>query len=362
MKDRLLHIILLFTLCLVASACSDSIEEVMPDSSISVSLGITTRAVEQEGKEVGDGLPQSLKVWIYGVKDNEEGETLLAYISQDASEGSPIFNDGTDIYGNPVEVVERELEKGKEYGKLNFYVVLNDGTVTWAQQETSLDENITSEALKAMTFSPPSGEKAGADNEQLMYGEMSQDIVSSKTNYEVKIPVERSVAKLELYFSKNDAGKDLTVNSVSLKSDVIKGYLCPQTTLADIYGSTSSSVDLLTTPVDVDCTSIEEYGNFSDDEKNFQQTVSSFLLENSVGLDWKVEGERYPSGNVQELQKAYKVTIGYTYDGEVKTESFYLPPVERNVLYKIYVRIRELDWEVDLFPYTGVSLEPEFGL
>lgn len=361
MKSRLLHIIFLWTAWLMIPACSEGVEEVSQDGAVRVSLGISTRAVEQDGMKVGDGLPQSLKVWIYGVKDNEAGETLLAYISQEASEGSPIFNDGTDIYGNPVEVVERELEQGKEYGKLNFYVVLNDGMATWPQG-TSLDENMTSEELKAMTFSLPSGGKAGTDNEQLMYGEMSQDLVSSKTNYEVKIPVERSVAKLELYFSKNDANKALTVKKVSLESAVTKGYMCPQTTLKDIHGSTTSSIELLTVPVVVNCTSIEEYGNFSKDEKNFRQTASSFLLENPVGLGWEVEGERYPSDDVQELQQAYKVTIGYTYDGKDKTESFYLPQVERNVLYKIYVRIRELDWEVDLFPYTGVSLEPEFGL
>lgn len=349
-------------LCLMLPACSDYLQEMMMlDSSIRVSLGISTRAVEQEGKEVGNGLPQSLKVWIYGVKDNEE--TLLAYISQVASEGSAIFNDGTDLYGNPVEVIERELEKGKEYEKLNFYVVLNDGAVTWSQG-TTLDENTTSTVLRSMTFNFPTPITYTNDNEQLMYGESTLDIIASKTNYDVEIPAERTVAKLELFFTKRDIDKVLVINSVKMESDVNKGYLLEQQELNDIYADSNVETTLFTNLENsgsIDCASTEEYGNFSKDEKNFKLLVSSFLLENPIGLDWKEETEVYP-GSEDEIAHAYKVMLNYTYDGVTKDVSFYLPKVERNVLTKIYVRIRDLSWEVDVFPYTGVVLEPEFGL
>lgn len=359
MRKKLLHIIFLCASCLVVLSCSNLQDEPAVDSSIKVSLGITTRSnVAQEGMEIGTGLPQTLKLWIFGV--NGSDETLLQFISQDAT-NDHIFQDGTDLYGNPVHVIEKVLEKGKEYAQLKFFVVLNDEAVSWTDN-TPLDGNIASSAaLKSLTFSL-SGNLSNTnneDNEQLMYGEYTLAVNESITNYDdIEIETTRAVAKLELHFAKGLEGNSLSINRVGLKNTPSCGKLWEEHTI-DGLSYSSDEVYLLQTPSEIDKThSVEQtIGDFHLYESNFQmlELTNPFLLENENGGSWKKndkDSDEVYDESEAENANAYQLCINYTINGEEKTKEFLLPEIERNALYKVYVRIVDFACELALLHYV----------
>ena len=83
------------------------------DNEVVVSLSVSSRAVE--GSQLDDGLPDDIKLWVYG-QDTEDEYTRLAYINK----SSKIFI-GRDLYGNPVESLKQVIEDGKNYYKLIKY-------------------------------------------------------------------------------------------------------------------------------------------------------------------------------------------------------------------------------------------------
>ena len=128
MKRYLKHIILFLTLLPMMTACvlDSAPTENCSDNEVVVSLSVSSRAVE--GSQLGDGLPDDIKLWVYGQEttaDNEDNYKNLAYINK----SSNIFI-GRDLYGNPVESLKQVIEDGKIYYKLHFYVVLNSENVT----------------------------------------------------------------------------------------------------------------------------------------------------------------------------------------------------------------------------------------
>lgn len=359
MKRYLLHIILLAAVLFFTVGCSSVLDDSPTDAdgkdNVWVNLSVTTRGVYQDENgnvyEPGSGSPASMHLWIYGFKGNQY--TLLEYQPVDKD----LFGDISDSFGNKRHTIEGlKIEEGKQYDKLHFYILLNEGSVTGinVNKETSIEQ------LKALTFT---GIKSGKeDNALLMYGE-KEITISSKTNYEVEIPVERSVAKLELYFTKNNAKSELTINSIQLSSPVAKGYLVEQTSLTDIYSQNGSDIDLFkpNSSQSITTHSIVNYGDFSKDEENFtkMELVNPYLMENPNGVDWKVENGTYPE---ETSTNGYSIKVNYTLDNVGKEKTFYLPKIERNTLYKIYVRIREMYWEASVVPYGSYDLKPGFGL
>ena len=233
-----------------------------------------------------------------------------------------------------------------------FYVVLNSGSVTGMGD---INENTTITALQEMTFSGIVQGKQ--DNQMLMYGMSELEINPHKTNYETGIEVERSVAKLEMYFTKKAEDNKLVIQKVTLSSEIGKGYLVPTPLLNDntIYKD-ATNVALFggSETIDQWLDTEEHYGNCSQHEGSFEELTLSapYLMENPYGLDWtdyQVD-DKYPeTDSSTDVSKYYKLTVDYVIDGTKDIETFYLPKIERNHLYKIYIRARstkfDLNWE-----------------
>lgn len=363
MKRYLLHIILLAAVLSLTVGCSSVLDDSPTDAdgkdNVWVNLSVSTRGIypDENGNmyEPGSGSPASMHLWIYGSKGNptESNYTLLTYKNITTN----LFVE-SDPFGNPLHAIEEIIEEGKRYDKLHFYILLNEGSVT---EMSGVNEKTTIEQLKALTFT---GIESGKeDNALLMYGE-KEITISSKTNYEVEIPVERSVAKLELYFTKNNTKSNLTINSIQLSSPIAKGYLVKKDLTNDNSIYTTTAVNPVKTTVsdgEIKEVSVVDYGHFSSDEKNFKQIelTNPYLMENPNGVDWKVENGTYPE---ETSTNGYSIKVNYTLDNVGKEKTFYLPAIERNTLYKIYVRIREMYWEASVVPYGSYDLKPGFGL
>lgn len=88
-----------------------------------------------------------------------------------------------------------------------------------------------------------------------------------------------------------------------------------------------------------------------------------YLLEEGNHAEMpKSEGDGQ-SGNITESTGKYEVSIWI--DGaELRGVLPALPQLPRNTHVKVYVTIKDtvIDWEVDVRPYTEVTLDPDFGL
>lgn len=336
MKRYLKHIILFLTLLPMMTACvldSDPTEN-CSDNEVVVSLSVSSRAVE--GSQLDDGLPDDIKLWVYGQKastDTEDNYKNLAYINK----SSNIFI-YRDLYGNPVESLKQVIEDGKIYYKLHFYVVLNSGNVTRTTTD-DLGNDTSISDLKAFTFTDIATDKT--DNQMIMYGYNSLTI-GTQTNYELSIQVERAVAKLELFFAKEFENSSLSIESVNLGKIPTIGALISGTTLTTVYTRTR---DLSTTTTTIGATleSSIQIGNFSQYEASFHKLALSggpYLLENPNGETWGLDKNDYTYPETAKGgDNVYKLTVNYTLNGTKKVQVIYLPKIERNHLYKIYARV-----------------------
>lgn len=345
MKRYLKHIILFLALLPLMTACvldSDPTEN-CSDNEVVVSLSVSSRAVE--GSQLGDGFPDDIKLWVYGQEtstDTEDKYEKLAYINK----SSKIFI-GRDLYGNPVESLEQVIKNGKNYYKLHFYVVLNSENVT---STTTLEEGTSISDLKAFTFTDIATDKT--DNQMIMYGYNSLTI-GTQTNYELSIQVERAVAKLEFFVTKENSSALLTITKMMLNKIPDKGFLTTPATTTSGLTFSDSGISYLSKE-----TSIPDGKHLSQTEAqlgNFWQFEESrfvkmpltqpYLMENPNGGTWTDDNNKhdytYPTTDGYETEQGYVLTVSYQLGGssETTTQTIYLPKIERNHLYKIYARV-----------------------
>ena len=341
MKRYLKHIILFLTLLPLMTACvldSDPTEN-CSDNEVVVSLSVSSRAVE--GSQLGDGFPDDIKLWVYG-QDTEDEYTRLAYINK----SSNIFI-GRDLYGNPVESLKQVIEEGKNYYKLHFYVVLNSENVT---STTTLEEGTSISDLKAFTFTDIATDKT--DNQMIMYGYNSLTI-GTQTNYELSIQVERAVAKLEFFVTKENSSALLTIKKMELNKIPDKGFLTTPATTTSGLTFSKSGISYLSEgtliPNDKHLSQTEaQLGNFWQfEESRFVKMplTQPYLMENPNGGTWTDDNNKhdytYPTTDGYETENGYVLTVSYQLGGssETTTQTIYLPKIERNHLYKIYARV-----------------------
>ena len=358
MKRFLLHIILLLAFLPLLEGCSSHDMDGVSTNDLKVSLNVSARALSQDGKEIGNGTPDNMHLWVYGADDdqNTESYTKLAY--RELTEN--IFS-GSDPFGNPAHTITNwEIPDGKKYKKMYFYIVLNSENVVGL----NIDENTTIEQLQEATFTGIVSDKT--DNQMLMYGMNELDINQHTTNYEVSIEVERSVGKLELYFAKKESASNLTIKNVILSSPIGKGYLVSSNLKDDTTIYEEGEPETLFSGNEVIDKTLENegyYGNFSQYETtNFKELIlqNPYLMENPDGLDWTSHDadDKYPEIDTSEdVSKYYTVTINYEIDGTADTKVFYFPPIERNHLYKVYVRARTIDFDLEweVVPFDKVT-------
>ncbi len=342
---------LIIALLPLMQACTSAGDEPGAEpGDVVLSLSIASRAAED--KQIETSAPQDLKLWVFGQAagvTEKANFVPLAYLQL----SDPQFT-GRDIQGNPIELIEQVIERGKLYDKLHFYVMLNSTSVEWSKDDNSQapnwDANTTIQQLEEATFTAVTAGISDG-NHVLMYGSGEVEI-TNKAHYDIDIPVTRAVGKLEFFVTKALEETRLTINSLKLEQMPDKGSMSEYFTPTDITytGATPDDPNYLTQQKAIDTwlDANEPIGNFSQFEQtNFTPMPLSmpYLLPNPHGGQWaEVNGNDdyvYPSPTFQDAEIRYKLTVNYTLDGQNKDQVIYLPAIERNTICKIYARVYE---------------------
>lgn len=335
---------------LILAGCSDASPYAEGPSAqertITLNLDITTRA--EAGEEES---PDNFHLWIFN------GSKLLKYIGTSPT-WDEVYKGGIDLKAT----VETEID-ATGITAIQFYLLLNvpEGTITNANY-------MTPDSLKALTFTLPDPPYSH-DNKVPMSCDTTLNIFPSQIHYDVEMNAVRCVGKLEVYCTKNLESTKLSLKEITLGYEPDKGYLWE--TPSDItynnkertlFKSQNENDQEITTdlPGEVlpdDLESEYEKGNFTN-----ISVSSPYLLENLNGGDvLQVEGV---DETITEKEKRYYLTLNYTLDESPVTKKIYLTKIERNTLNKVFIRIKEKvfdievsysvkDWEMEV-------LTPEF--
>lgn len=327
---------------------------------ITVNLGITTRATG-EGSSIGDGSqPDDMQLWIF-----DQAGKRLGYVEEE----NPQFS-GSDALGELVTTVQEIVEVDNDVTALQCFVVLNSRNATGL----SLDGSSTPDNIKKATFTglqAPDGEPL-ADNRVPIYGEAALDVSTRRNSYSLTIDATRAVGKLELLFTKDSPSGYLEITGVELAHVPTEGYLDEGTPSA--YTGTATLLD--------ESVEIDEYltadeaalGDFSRYESRFQslKLMQPYLLENLNGGQWTDNGNRdfvydeeeKPVDNITDATTRYLMTVHYrtSAGGTEKTQEVYLPKVARNEWNKIFARVKSDGYELQLHvqPWELEEIEVNF--
>ena len=334
MKHWLLYIISI-TIAGLCYSCSGS--EDLPGSDdkgidnsegIVIRLGISSRA---DDNTIGGGDNENianLKVWMI-----KEDDTASFY--QEIQD--PKF-DANGVYNFEMKVSILNT------GKYNFYVLANSGNISGI----TFDKNTTVSELKTAYFNSISG---GTGTVAIpMYGEYhSINISNTILNYYVTVPIERVLAKLELYMARKNHDNDLVITEAKLTSVPEKGYIVPQSLSGLSYNKT----------LDTGVTQTDITGSTNDFEirERFTSVAlpSPFLLENPDGC---LKDDISLSGN----NNGYQLHLKYTLGKEECEKTIYLTTIERNTIYKIYCLVadNEAETKLTLIPQEWDIHEEEY--
>lgn len=331
---------------LVLAGCRDvapiSVEEPSTENrTITLNLDITSKASASL-----DESPTDFNLWIFN------GDKLLGYISD-----NPVWD---EIYNGDIDLrasVEAEIDS-KGVTQIQFYLLLN----TNVENPTTL----TPAQLKKLDFTIPKTPYTH-DNKVPMSGEATLDIYPSQFHYAVRIDATRSVGKLELYFTKNISSSELYINKVSLGQEPNKGYLfeTPENDTISYTATRDLFVSDTGQPTEINTVLTGESlpGNIEDYQDNFTKIIirQPYLLENLYGGDnIQVEGVDTSEEN---FVKRYYIDIEYTIDSAIITKRLYLTKIDRNTLNKVFIRIKEKVFDIELTykvkPWEMVVLIPE---
>lgn len=309
---------------------------------ITVNLGITTRATG-EGSSIGDGSqPDDMQVWIF-----DQAGSRLGHVVED----EPQFS-GSDALGELVTTVQEIIEVEDDVTELQCFVVLNSGNAIGL----TLDEDATPDDIRQATFTGL--EAKLSDNRVPIYGEATLDVSPRKDSYSLPIDATRAVGKLELLFAKDSPSGYLEITKVELEQVPTVGYLKEGT--ASAYTGTATLLD--------EGVEIDEYltadeaalGDFSLHEARFHrlELAQPYLLENLHGGTWAENGNRdyiYDEeeesvGSITDATTRYLMTVYYrtSAGGAEKMQQVYLPKIARNEWNKIFARVKSDGYELQL--------------
>lgn len=343
---------------LVLAGCSDaspSAEELSEQQRIiTLDLDITTRAAAE-----ADESPGNFHLWIFN------GETLLKYISDTDTPltWDEVYNGGIDLKATLHDVVV----DATGVTAIQFYLLLNvpGGTITAASQ-------MTPASLKALTFTLPDTPYSH-DNKVPMSCETTVEIFPSQIHYDVEMNAKRCVGKLEVYCTKNLNSTSLLLNQITLGNEPNKGYLWETTGANDItyneertlFESQNGQEITTVLPGEKLPGNLEEaIDNFT--LIHFSTSTSPYLLENLNGGDaLEVEQAEGVDETITDAEERYYLTLNYTLDGSPVEKKIYLTEIERNTLNKVFIRIKEKVFDIQV-SYSvkdwdmGEVLTPEF--
>lgn len=314
---------------LILTGCGDvpyAEELSAQERTVTLNLDITTKATADPAES-----PDNFHLWIFN------DDKLLKYIS-DTPTWEQVDNGDIDLR----TFVKTEID-ATGVTAIQFYLLLNvpDGTIT--------DVNAMEPgSLKTLTFTLPE-QAYSHDNKVPMSGEAElTGITANQINYNISIDAVRSVGKLGIYCTKSSKESDLTIHKVTLNSIPDKGALF-NFNIAPADISYSGGKELLSSdkvietaytelslPTDTD-------GSWSEEvEQQFTNISTSYLLENLDGGD-------NPQINGIVNDNRYYVTLNYTLNGIVYTQTIYLPQMLRNQFRKIYIRINDAITVEDIY-------------
>lgn len=320
MLNKVISIITWFML-LILTGCGDvpyAEELSAQERTVTLNLDITTKATAVSAES-----PDNFHLWIFN------DDKLLKYIS-DTPTWEQVDNGDIDLR----TFVKTEID-ATGVTAIQFYLLLNVPDVT------KTDVNAMEPGyLKTLTFTLPQ-QAYSHDNKVPMSGEAKlTGITANQINYNISIDAVRSVGKLAIYCTKSSKESDLTIHKVTLNSIPDKGALfnfniAPADISYSVGKELLSSDKVIETaytelslPTDTD-------GSWSEEvERQFTNISTSYLLENLDGGD-----NLQINGIVNDNR--YYVTLEYTLNGIVYTQTIYLPQMLRNQFRKIYIRIND---------------------
>lgn len=302
---------------LILAGCGDASpsaeEPSAQERTITLNLDITTRA--EAGEEES---PDNFHLWIFN------GDKLLTYINRNPS-WEEVNNGKVDLKAT----VEAEID-ATEVNAIQFYLLLNTNvTGPWG---------MTPANLKNLTFTLPD-QPYSHDNKVPMSGEATLDIFPSQIHYDVEMNAKRCVAKLGIYCTKRTSSSKLIIYSFTLNKVPDKGYLFTPvdndinyTENRDLLSGNSGGVTIATsytTELPTDIESVESSFTKIDFD-------NPYLLENTYGDEQFVTEIVNPGTR-------YNLTVKYNFNGSDYEQTIYLPKIERNTWYKLYMRMKEIE-------------------
>ena len=300
---------------LILAGCGDASpyaeEPSAQERTITLNLDITTRA------ETGES-PDNFHLWIFN------GDKLLTYINSNPS-WEEVNNGKVDLKAT----VEAEIDV-TEVNTIQFYLLLNTNVTG--------PLGMTPANLKNLTFTLPD-QPYSHDNKVPMSGEATLDIFPSQIHYDVEMNAKRCVAKLGIYCTKRTSSSKLIIYSFTLNKVPDKGYLFTPvdndinyTENRDLLSGNSGGVTIATsytTELPTDIESVESSFTKIDFD-------NPYLLENTYGDEQFVTEIVNPGTR-------YNLTVKYNFNGSDYEQTIYLPKIERNTWYKLYMRMKEIE-------------------
>ena len=259
--------------------------------------------------------------WIFN------GDNLLKYIGTNP-DWEEIYSGGIDLKAT----IKTEID-ATGITEIQFYLLLNvpEGKIINAN-------DMTPNSLKALTFTLPE-KPYSHDNKVPMSGKVTLDIFPSQIHYDVEMNAKRCVAKLGIYCTKRTSSSKLIIYSFTLNKVPDKGYLFTPvdndinyTENRDLLSGNSGGVTIATsytTELPTDIESVESSFTKIDFD-------NPYLLENTYGDEQFVTEIVNPGTR-------YNLTVKYNFNGSDYEQTIYLPKIERNTWYKLYMRMKEIE-------------------
>lgn len=327
---------------LVVAGCRDvapiSVEEPSTENrTITLNLDITTRAdyLLPDNSE-----PDIIRLWICDMYDK-----IITRIVSSQNVWTPVGTDGIDIKTTlQTEIEADDINKDSSF---KIYLVLNQPFENNTTNTTPVDfTKVNSiEDLKDKTFVLT---EYGGDNKVPMTGEGTAEFSSVEGNkmiFSTSINAKRCVAKLELYCTKRTSSSKLIIKSFTLNKVPDKGYLFTPVDNdiidndiidykenRDLLSGNSGGVTIATSYTTELPTDIESVKS-SFTKIDFD---NPYLLENTYG------GEQFVT-EIENPGMRYNLTVKYNFNGSDYEQTIYLPKIERNTWYKLYMRMKEIE-------------------
>ncbi len=318
---------------LILAGCSDASPYAEGPSAqertITLNLDITTRADEllPDNSE-----PDIIRLWIFDKNNN-----FITYIVSSQNEWTSVGDGKKDIKTTlQTEIAAKDINSKSEF---KIYLILNQ---PYEDSTTPIDfSNIkTINELEQKTFVLT---EYGGDNKVPMTGEGTATFLSVEGNkiiFDASINATRCVAKLELYCTKRTSSSKLIIKSFTLNNVPDKGYLftpvdndiIDYTKNRDLLSGNSGGVTIATSYTTELPTDIESVKS-SFTKIDFD---NPYLLENTYG------DEQFVTEIVNPGMR-YNLTVKYNFNGSDYEQTIYLPKIERNTWYKLYMRMKEIE-------------------